>query len=133
MAVVNSKVKFNCNIEKVWNVVTSLTDYAWRSDLSKVEVINENQFVEYTTSGYATTFTVTLTENYKRWEFDMENDNMRGHWTGVFLEINDGVEVSFTEDIETKKFFLKLFIKGYLKKQQAVYITDLKRAMEEKM
>lgn len=31
-----------------------------------------------------TTFTVTVNEPYKRWEFDMENGNMKGHWTGVF-------------------------------------------------
>ena len=86
MPVANAKAKFNCSVEKVWNIVTSLTDYAWRSDLSKIEVVDENQFIEYTSEGYATTFTITLTETYKRWEFDMENANMKGHWTGVFLK-----------------------------------------------
>ena len=35
MAVANVKVKFNCSVEIVWNIVTSLTDYTWRSDLNR--------------------------------------------------------------------------------------------------
>ncbi|MDE7424884.1 MAG: SRPBCC family protein [Lachnospiraceae bacterium] len=132
MAVVNVKVKFNCSVETVWNIVTSLTDYAWRSDLGRIEVISENKFIEYTTDGYATTFTVTLVEPHKRWEFDMENDNIKGHWTGGFFERNGETEISFTEDVKPKKFFMKPFVKGYLKKQQEAYIADLKKVIEER-
>lgn len=131
MPVANAKAKFNCSIEKVWNIVTSLTDYAWRSDLSKIEVVDENQFIEYTLEGYATTFTITLTETYKRWEFDMENANMKGHWTGVFSEISGQAEIDFTEEVEAKKMIMKPFVKGYLKKQQKQYIADLKKAVKE--
>ncbi|MBO5450425.1 MAG: SRPBCC family protein [Coprococcus sp.] len=129
MPISNAKAKFNCSVQKVWNIVTSLTDYAWRSDLGKIEVVSENQFIEYTPEGYATTFTITLTEPYKRWEFDMENDNMKGHWTGVFSETGDGTEIDFTEDVEAKKLMMKPFVKGYLKKQQAKYIDDLQQAI----
>ena len=33
-----------------------------------------------------------------RWEFDFENENIRGHWTGIFRD-RDGLstEVEFTE------------------------------------
>ena len=129
MPISNAKAKFNCSVQKVWNIVTSLTDYAWRSDLGKIEVVSENQFIEYTPEGYATTFTITLTEPYKRWEFDMENDNMKGHWTGVFSETGGETEIDFTEDVEAKKLMMKPFVKGYLKKQQAKYIDDLQQAI----
>jgi len=129
MPISNAKAKFNCSVQKVWNIVTSLTDYAWRSDLGKIEVVSENQFIEYTPEGYATTFTITLTEPYKRWEFDMENDNMKGHWTGVFSESDGKTEIDFTEDVEAKKLMMKPFVKGYLKKQQAKYIDDLQQAI----
>lgn len=131
MPVANAKAKFNCSVQKVWNIVTSLTDYTWRSDLSKIEVVGENQFIEYTSEGYTTTFTITLTEAYKRWEFDMENTNMKGHWTGVFSEISGEAEIDFTEEVEAKKMIMKPFVKGYLKKQQKQYIADLKKAIEE--
>ncbi len=130
MAVSNVKAVFQCNVQRAWEVVTSLDNYAWRSDLSKIELINRKQFVEYTKEGYATTFTITLEEPHKRWEFDMENDNMKGHWTGIFNEINGQTEIDFTEDVVPKKVFMKPFIKMYLKKQQAAYIRDLEKALE---
>lgn len=129
MPIVNTKALFACSVEKVWDTVTSLTDYAWRSDLSKIEVLNERQFVEYTKEGYATTFTITLSEPCKRWEFDMENDNMKGHWTGVFTQTGNETEIDFTEEVTAKKVFLKPFVGVYLKKQQAMYIADLKKAL----
>lgn len=52
---------------------------SWRSDLSKIEILNENQFIEYTKDGCMTIFTITIREPFKRWEFDMENDNIKGH------------------------------------------------------
>lgn len=131
MAVSNMKAVFQSGVQSVWEVVTSLTDYAWRSDLSKIEIVNDHQFIEYTKEGYATTFTVTAKEPYRRWEFDMENDNIKGHWTGVFSQKGEGTEVDFTEDVTAKKLFMKPFVKAYLKKQQAVYISDLKKALSE--
>ena len=102
MATVNKKADFPCDIQKVWDVVTSLVNTAWRSDLSRVEKINDRQFVEYTKDGYPTTFTVTAEEPYKRWEFDMENANMKGHWTGIFSEKNGRAEIDFTEEVTVK-------------------------------
>lgn len=129
MAVSNIKATFQSDIQKVWEVVTSLKNYSWRSDLSKIEIINENQFVEYTKEGYATTFTITVQEPYKRWEFDIENDNIKGHWTGIFSEKDGQTEIDFTEDVIAKKVFMKPFVKAYLKKQQALYISDLQKAL----
>lgn len=130
MAVSNIKAEFKTDIEKVWNVVTSLTDYSWRNDLERIEVTGEKEFVEYTREGYATRFTITAKEPYKRYEFDMENDNMKGHWTGIFTYENGVTSIDFTEEVEAKKLVMKPFVKGYLKKQQAVYIADLKKALE---
>ena len=130
MAVSNIKAVFPCNAQKVWDIVTSLENYQWRSDLSKIEVINETQFVEYTKDGYATTFTITSSEPYKRWAFDMENSNMKGHWTGLFTEKNGQTEIVFTEDVTPKKWIMKPFIKGFLKKQQELYVADLKKELQ---
>lgn len=129
MAVSNSKAFFQCDIQKVWDVVTSLENYSWRSDISKIEIVNENQFVEFTKDGFATTFTTTVMEPLKRWEFDMKNDNMDGHWVGLFSQNGDTTTVVFTENVTAKKLFMKPFVGTYLKKQQSTYIADLKRAL----
>ena len=129
MAVSKIKVSFESNVQKVWEIVTSLKNYGWRSDLSRIEILNEKQFVEYTKAGYPTNFTVTFMEPYKRWEFDMENDNMKGHWTGIFHSDGERTEIEFTEEVTAKKVIMKPFVKAYLKKQQAQYAEDLKKAL----
>ncbi len=130
MAISKIKAVFQRDIKDVWDVVTSLENYKWRSDLSKIETINEKQFVEYTKDGYATTFTITYIEPFKRWEFDMENSNMKGHWIGVFSDRNGQTEIEFTEDVTAKKLIMKPFLKLFLKRQQELYVSDLRNALE---
>lgn len=129
MAISEMNAVFSADAQKVWDIVTSLENYQWRSDLSRIEILNDRQFVEHTKDGFSTTFTTTAYEPYKRWEFDMDNSNMKGHWTGVFIEKDGQTEVIFTEDVTAKKLFMKPFIKSFLKKQQEQYISDLKKAI----
>ena len=74
---------------------------------------------------------MTKEEPYECWEFDMENDNMKGHWTGIFVQKGDRTEIEFTEDVTAKKLFLKPFVKLYLKKQQKLYVRDLTKALKK--
>lgn len=104
MAISTITAKFQCEVEKIWEIVTSLEDYTWRSDLDKIVVIHEKQFDEHTKDGYVTKFTITAFEPFKRYEFDMENDNMKGHWTGIFTQKDGQTEINFTEDVTAKKF-----------------------------
>lgn len=130
MTVAIIKASFQSDISRVWDTVTDLKDHAWRSDLSTIRIINEEEFIEVTKDGFATTFRVTLCEPHERWVFDMENDNMKGHWSGEFCSKGEVTEVIFTEDVCAKKLFLKPFVGIYLKKQQERYIADLKKALE---
>ncbi len=130
MAFSEIKAVFSANLQEVWNIVTSLENYQWRSDLDRIEILNEKQFVEYTKDGFSTTFTITTLEPYKRWEFDMENSKMKGHWTGIFVERNGQTEIDFTEDVIAKKVMMKPFVKAFLKKQQTQYVADLKKVLE---
>ena len=70
--------------EQVWQVVTDLTDTAWRSDIARVERTGPGAFVEYTPAGVATRFTVTAQEPRRRWAFRLENSSLRGRWVGEF-------------------------------------------------
>lgn len=105
-------------------------DNTWRSDLSKIEIVNEKQFIEYSKEGYPTTFTITPIEPYKRFEFDMDNSTMRGHWIGILTSKGSKTEIDFTEYVTTKKFFMKPFVKVYLKKQQVKFVNDLKKSFD---
>lgn len=110
MAISNINTIISNDIQKVWNIVLAVDKYnSWRSDLSKTEIINDKQFIEYTKNGYATTFTVTVAEPYKRWEFDMENSNMKGHWIGVFIDKGNETQIDFTENVIPKKWFATVY------------------------
>ena len=104
---------FPCPVERVWQVVTDLTNTAWRSDLARVEVLDETHFVEYTKSGYATNFTVTACEPIRRWAFAMEN----------------GTRLHCTETVSAKRWWMRPFVPGYLKRQQRLYLDDLRREL----
>ena len=130
MAISNIKALIPEELHKVWELVLDIEHYGdWRSDLSKTEVISDKKFIEYAKGGYPTTFTVTLVEPYRRWEFDMENSNTTGHWTGVFTDKGDETEIDFTERVEAKKLLMKPFVKSYLKKQQAQFVADIRKAL----
>lgn len=130
MAISNIKVLLKSNVKEVWNTVTSLEKYQWRSDLSKIEILNEKQFVEYTKNGFATTFTITASEPHRLLKFDIENSNIKGHWTGIFKEIDEQTEIYFTENITAKKLIMKPFVKVFLRKQQELYVSDLKKVLK---
>ena len=58
MATSNIKALIPSELRQVWDFVLDIENYtAWRSDLSKTEVISDEQFIEYTRDGYPTTFT----------------------------------------------------------------------------
>ena len=93
MAISNINTIINDDIHKVWDIVFAVDKYSeWRSDLSKTEIINDKQFIEYTKDGYATIF---------------------------------------SENVTPKKWFMKPFVKLYLKKQQTQFVLDLKKALEQ--
>lgn len=131
MTISKIKATFSCHKEKLWNIVTSLDHYSWRSDICFIQVIHEKQFIEYTKDGVATTFYITCFDTYQRYAIDMENQNIKGHWIGIFKSKDQLTEVEFIEEVTAKKIYLKPFIKGYLKKQQKQYIADLKRKLGE--
>lgn len=131
MAVSNKKATFAADVKEVWDVVVSLTEYSWRSDVADIQVLKPGkQFIEHTKDGFSTTFTITAFEPCRRYEFDMENANMKGHWVGLFSSEGGKTTVNFTENVTAKKALLKPFVKGYLKKQQAAYFADLGKRLE---
>ena len=129
MAVSKVTVQFTCPVERVWQTVTDLSHTAWRSDLNRVEVLDEAHFVEYTKSGYATNFTVTGCEPLRCWAFTMENGNMSGSWKGIFRAAEGGTRLTCTETVNGKHWWMRPFVPGYLKRQQKRYLDDLRREL----
>lgn len=129
MAVSKVTVHFPCPVERVWQTVTDLAHTAWRSDLERVEVLDQAHFVEYTKSGYATNFTVTDCEPLRYWAFTMANGNMSGSWNGVFEAAEGGTRLTCTETVHAKRWWMRPFVPEYLKRQQRRYLDDLQREL----
>lgn len=126
----NIKKEFDCDKDKLWDTITNNSDYSWRSNLSKIEVVDNQHFIEYTNKEYPTYFTITVKEKLKEYRFNMENTNLKGQWIGLFKILENGnIELDFTEEIELNNFIMKLFAKVYLKNQQKRYLEDLERKL----
>ena len=129
MATSRMTVHFPCPVEQVWKTVTDLMNTAWRSDLKRVEALDETHFVEHTKSGYATRFTVTACEPPRRWTFTMDNGNMSGAWEGIFEAAEGGARLHCTETVRAKHWWMRPFVPGYLKRQQKRYLDDLRKEL----
>lgn len=131
MVISNITKEFNCDEEKLWNIITDNSNYSWRSDLFKIEIIDDVHFTEYAKNGFPTYFEITKKEEFKEYRFNIENANIKGSWTGSFKKLPNGnVELSFTEEIETSNFIMKFLAKPYLKSQQKRYMRDLENAIK---
>lgn len=129
MAISKVTVHFPCLVEQVWQTVTDLSHTAWRSDLARVEILDNSRFVEHTKSGYTTEFAVTACEPLRRWAFTMENGNMSGSWEGIFEAAEGGTQLTCTETVNAKHWWMRPFVPGYLKRQQKQYLDDLRKEL----
>lgn len=128
----NIKKEFLCDIEKLWDIITDNTKYSWRSDLSKIEIVDDKHFIEYAKNNYPTYFTITSKISFKEYKFDIENTNIKGKWTGIFIKSDNGkVLLDFTEEIETNNIIMKLLAKPYLKSRQKRYMKDLEKRIKQ--
>lgn len=129
MAIANIKVTLSCPIEKIWDKVTDLNDFTWRSDLKNIRIIDDNKFVEISKDGIETYFKVTECIKNQCWSFEIENENIKGTWAGKFYSHDDKTTLDFTENIVSKKLIFKPFLGSYLRKQQKLYFKDLKKVL----
>lgn len=135
MTTSNIKAVIQCDIHKVWETVLAVERYpAWRSDVTRTEVVDEKQFIEYAKDGYSTTFTVTAVEPHKRWELDAENSHVKGHWTYAFTFKGSETEMDITmgaaaKQLSTRPVGKSVFEKTYLKKELERFVTDLKKSL----
>ncbi|MDE6625565.1 MAG: polyketide cyclase [Lachnospiraceae bacterium] len=129
MAVSNLRVMFPFPVETMWDLITSREDYSWRSNLNRIEILNENQFVEYTKEGDVTTVTVREEMKYRKWELDMENKDINGRWTCMLYSWGDSTEICITEEINPKKLYLMPFVPAYLEERRVTYMKDLTRVL----
>ena len=123
---------FATNIETIWNVSTNNKDCSWRSDLQRIEIVNEQTFIEYAHGGFATTFTITNKTPCQLYQLDMENKFFHGKWRGDYCALDEKqTRLIFTETLKIYHPLIELasYFTLNLKKQQKLYMTDLAKKL----
>ena len=67
--------------------------------LENRHIAGRKSFTEYTKDGFPTVFTITQKEAPRRYEFDLQNRNLRGHWVGTLRESGQGTLLTMTEEV----------------------------------
>lgn len=131
MASLGVKADFKEDIQKVWEIATSVDKFeTWRSDIKKVEILTESMFTEYTKDGYITNYRVIKKEPYGLFELEADNENLYGRMTIKIFERDGGVEFFMQQVLSAKKLIMVPFAKNYLKAFQMNYIEDLKKILK---
>lgn len=124
-------VTFPFDIKNVWDIITNNEDYAWRSDLSKIEILNDgNSWVEYNTNGSSINFSILKKDYLKEYNFSMENNIFTGQFSSTYKKDIDGnTVVEFVESISIKNPIIRSlsYLFFNIKKFQNIYINDLKK------
>ncbi len=123
------KVKLDFDIVKVWNKITYLENYTWRSGFGKIKIINNSTFIINSQSKNSTLCKFTFAKLYRQWELKLENKHYFGVIKGFLSGDENHCVIEFDTNLKPKKMFLLPFIKDTLKKQQQIYINDLKKAL----
>lgn len=110
--------------ELVWDVITSLTDTSWRSDIDSCRVTGPHTFEEVA-GGSATAFTITHKTPCAHYAFTLQNSALTGHWEGRFASDGSGTALTFTESVSVKNPLQRLMAPAYLRRQQRRYLRDL--------
>jgi len=114
----------SCPAELVWETVTSLSDWTWRSDIQDCRPTGTNTFTE-TSGGVTTEFTVTDKTPCRRYALAIKNSALQGSWEGLFASDGEGAVLTLTEEIQAEGLLRRLVAPAYLRVQQRRYIRDL--------
>ena len=127
MASSGTKILLPHDINTVWDTIYNFENYkSWRNDLKDLTVVSVLEFVEHTTDGYDTTYKITNIEENRILEFDVDNINLKGHWTFTLTPKGKATELHLKQKMNAKKIYMQLFVSSYLKNQQIIYFNALK-------
>lgn len=120
--------------QQVWQVVTDLTNWQWRSDLAECQIVDEHRFIEIPKKGKAIRFCTTRLEQPHIWEFHMDSPTLTGTWQGTFeSNENGGCRVKFIEDVTLRNKLIPNWIaKRLLTAYQTQYFRDLRTELQSR-
>lgn len=119
---------------QIWQVVTDLTNWQWRSDLAECQIVDEYRFIETPKKGKPLSFHITRLEESHIWEFHMDSPALTGTWQGIFEPKEDGgCRVRFIEEMNLRnKLIPNWIVKRFLTIYQTQYFRDLQAELQSR-
>ena len=119
----------------IWEIIINNEDYFWRSDLEKIEIVDETKFIEYHKSGNKTVFIVVDKIPYEEYRLNIFHDKFTGERILRLEEEKDGTNLELSEKIEMNDKLTELlsYMSMNIKMEQKIYIRDLKKKLGEKI
>ena len=119
----------------IWEIIINNEDYFWRSDLEKIEIVDETKFIEYHKSGNKTVFIVVDKIPYEEYRLNIFHDKFTGERILRLEEEKDGTTLELSEKIEMNDKLTELlsYMSMNIKMEQKIYIRDLKKKLGEKI
>lgn len=108
-----NEVDINAPAGKVWQVVVDRGKYTeWQTNLTRVEVTDEKNWVEYPKdSPEPLKFIMSKDERPNRMEFDYTmGDSFAGKWTGELTPTANGVSLKTVDSYAAKSWLTKILI-----------------------
>ena len=126
---VEMKIDFKSSVEEVFKIVSNMDDCSWRSDLSKVKKVDNHTYLEYDRKHHVTNINITNCRKNIQFEYDIQNNNYKGHWSGQFAPLkNGGCRIYLVFYFEPCSILGK-FIN--VDKFEERYIEDLRKKLRE--
>lgn len=137
--VATSECIYDAPPEKVYNVLTNNTDYAHRSNLKEIIIVEKlgeiEVWDEIAENGSVIRFKTSRKVPYSLYEFDIiEGSGFTGHWKGELKETaTGGTHFISTETIRMKNPFLKVLSRLFFNMEQFMrtYQNDLRKKLNE--
>ncbi len=127
-----NKATFSCEAEKVWEVVSNISDFSWRRDVREIEMTSERCFTEINKEGYRTSYKITELEELKSITLEFQNENIHGFTTMILTEEDGVTTADYSLEGMVSKAFMKPFVKAAMRIRHAEYLEDLQKALENK-
>ena len=136
--IATSEAFYKASPEEVYKVVTNNDDYAYRSDLKELIILERNGdfevWDEIAKNGNKIRFRTARKEPFSRYDMEMESKIFTGYWIGEFREMpNGGTHFITTEKITMPNPIYRIMNYTFfsLKTFMDVYKNDVRKKLGE--
>ena len=111
-----NEIEINAAAETVWQVVNDRGKYtAWQTNLTRVEVIDDNSWIEYPKdSPQPLRFSLAKDERPARMEFNYTmGESLGGKWLGEISRTANGVRLKTEDSYAAKGWLTKILLAAF--------------------